>query len=89
MSQFGDHDGKSKTASAVDEKHYPEINTSPDGQPADGDIAKLAHQLWTQRGCPAGSSEKDWFEAESQLRKAGNSLNALRSVRDKAGSVQP
>jgi hypothetical protein len=26
MSHYGDHDGKSKTSSAVDEEHYPEVN---------------------------------------------------------------
>jgi len=89
MSQFGDHDGKSRTASAVDEKHYPEIDTFLESQPAHGDIEKLAHGLWMQRGCPPDSSEKDWLDAESHLREAGNSLNALQSVHDKAGSVQP
>lgn len=32
------------------------------------EIAALAHQLWKQRGCPVGSPEIDWFEAEQQLR---------------------
>jgi hypothetical protein len=32
-------------------------------------IAVLAYSLWQQRGCPAGSAEADWFEAERQLRK--------------------
>ena len=33
------------------------------------DIAKLAYALWQQRGCPVGSSEEDWIEAEQQLRQ--------------------
>ena len=33
------------------------------------EIAALAHQLWQARGCPVGSPEIDWFEAEQQLRR--------------------
>ena len=31
------------------------------------EIARLAYVLWQQRGCPAGSAETDWLEAEQQL----------------------
>ena len=31
------------------------------------DIARLAYALWQQRGCPIGSAETDWLEAEQQL----------------------
>jgi Protein of unknown function (DUF2934) len=31
------------------------------------DIARLAYALWQQRGCPIGSAEIDWLEAEQQL----------------------
>jgi hypothetical protein len=27
-------------------------------------IAELAYELWKARGCPNGSSEQDWLEAE-------------------------
>lgn len=27
----------------------------------------LAHALWMDRGCPVGSPEVDWFEAERRL----------------------
>jgi hypothetical protein len=30
-------------------------------------IAALAYQLWQARGCPAGSPEADWFQAEQKL----------------------
>ena len=30
-------------------------------------IAQLAYVLWQQRGCPVGSAEIDWQEAEQQL----------------------
>jgi len=30
-------------------------------------ISDLAYHLWQARGCPAGSSEVDWAEAERQV----------------------
>jgi hypothetical protein len=33
----------------------------------DADIATLAYALWQQRGCPEGSPEEDWVQAERQL----------------------
>jgi Protein of unknown function (DUF2934) len=35
-------------------------------------IAKLAYQLWSDRGRPHGSEEEDWLEAERQLAAAEN-----------------
>jgi hypothetical protein len=32
------------------------------------EIAALAQQLWTARGCPEGSPEVDWHEAVKELR---------------------
>jgi Protein of unknown function (DUF2934) len=34
---------------------------------AQEDLAKLAYALWEQRGCPYGSPEVDWLEAERNL----------------------
>jgi hypothetical protein len=31
-------------------------------------IEQLAYTLWTHRGCPIGSPETDWFEAEAIVR---------------------
>ncbi|MBV8811700.1 MAG: DUF2934 domain-containing protein [Acidobacteriaceae bacterium] len=28
----------------------------------------MAYTLWQQRGCPEGSADEDWREAERQLR---------------------
>jgi hypothetical protein len=28
---------------------------------------RRAHELWQERGCPMGSSESDWLEAEREL----------------------
>jgi hypothetical protein len=33
-------------------------------------IGELAYHLWQARGCPEGSAEKDWLDAERQLRSA-------------------
>jgi len=30
-------------------------------------IAALAYALWEARGCPEGSPEDDWFQAEQEL----------------------
>jgi len=29
--------------------------------------ALLAYQFWTERGCPVGSPDEDWFRAERAL----------------------
>jgi hypothetical protein len=32
-------------------------------------VAILAYHLWQERGCPDGSPELDWFQAEEQLQE--------------------
>lgn len=32
------------------------------------EIAVCAYRLWNERGCPIGSDQEDWFEAERQLK---------------------
>ncbi len=32
-------------------------------------IARLAHSYWEARGCPYGSPQVDWFQAEEEIRK--------------------
>lgn len=32
-------------------------------------IADRARQIWEQRGCPQGEDERNWREAERQLKK--------------------
>jgi hypothetical protein len=41
-------------------------------------IGELAYHLWQARGCPAGSAEQDWLEAERQL------LSAPRAAESRA-----
>jgi hypothetical protein len=31
-------------------------------------VAVRAYELWIQRGCPIGTPEIDWFQAEKELR---------------------
>ena len=31
-------------------------------------IAMRAYEKWCQRGCPDGTAEQDWYEAETELR---------------------
>lgn len=41
----------------------PEVVFAPDTAA----VAKLAYQNWIKRGCPLGSPEIDWLEAERTL----------------------
>jgi predicted chitinase len=44
------------------------LNTNPnETSTAQQDIAQLAYFLWQSRGCPEGSPEQDWFEAERKI----------------------
>ncbi len=36
------------------------------------DIAELAYFLWQEHGCPNGSAEADWLEAEQKVRERVN-----------------
>jgi hypothetical protein len=47
---------------------YTESVKAPESLPTDQDnLAALAYRLWEERGCPEGSPEEDWFQAERQL----------------------
>jgi hypothetical protein len=35
--------------------------------PEHSSIGELAYRLWQARGCPDGTAEQDWLEAEKQL----------------------
>ena len=36
-------------------------------RPTSEEIANLAYALWQERGCPDGSPEEDWYDAEFRL----------------------
>jgi Protein of unknown function (DUF2934) len=42
---------------------------SQQAEEMEASIARLAYALWQQRGCPEGTSEQDWAEAEQQVRE--------------------
>ena len=90
MKQRTDQDGKSKTASAVNAEYYPEQHeVAEDSSLAVVDhdrIARRAHELWLERGCPKGSAEQDWFDAAEQLRALANSQSTRSQTN--SGSVQ-
>ena len=35
-------------------------------------ISKRAKEIWQQRGCPSGEDERNWLEAENQLKQELN-----------------
>lgn len=37
--------------------------------PTADEVAALARKLWEARGCPEGSPEQDWYEAERQSKR--------------------
>jgi hypothetical protein len=39
-------------------------------------IGELAYRLWQARGCPEGSAERDWLDAEKQLQSAQRAVEA-------------
>jgi hypothetical protein len=87
----GDHDGKSKTASAVDQPHYPdvELETAPEiCYPTYEEIAALAHRLWELRGYPENSAEQDWYAAEHELLEIARDRSSVAHIHGDGGSVQ-
>ena len=46
-------------------RHVAEVNDLADAMRAD--IAELAYLLWEENGCPSGSAQSDWLEAERTI----------------------
>ena len=86
MNPQGDHDGKSKTASAVDSSRYPD--PAEDGTPTYAEISDRAHQIWLEQGQPSDSAEQNWLQAERELRASDTTRRVVEQVRAHAGSVQ-
>jgi Protein of unknown function (DUF2934) len=88
-----DRDGKSKTASAVDQKRHQEqhetkvIENREENSLGYDEIAERAFLIWQSKGCPMGSAEQDWYQAEEELRAITNSRNVTNSTA-KSVSVQ-
>ncbi len=46
------------------------VKTAATVGPTKSEIATVAHQLWLDHGCPAGSDQEYWFRAEAMLKDA-------------------
>jgi hypothetical protein len=53
--------GMSSAGTAVAER--------PQAGPTHDQIAQRALEIWMQHGCPPGEDEKNWLEAERQLKE--------------------
>lgn len=42
-------------------------------------IAQRAYEKWCKRGCPQGSDQQDWHEAEAELRSEMNRTGGMGS----------
>ena len=52
----------------VESKPEPkEATPTPTPESIHEQIAALAYALWQERGCPEGSPDVDWFQAEAVL----------------------
>jgi hypothetical protein len=48
-------------------------------QPERISIGELAYRIWQARGCPEGTAEQDWLDAERQLRSAQSAAEPTAS----------
>jgi hypothetical protein len=46
------------------------VKTAATVSPTESEIATVAYQLWLDNGCPVGSDQEDWFQAEAMLKNA-------------------
>jgi hypothetical protein len=46
------------------------VKTAVIVSPTESEVAAIAHQLWVNNGCPAGSDQQDWYRAEAMLKDA-------------------
>ena len=89
-----DRDGKSKTASAVDQEHYPEqheaerASSNGNSHPSHDQIAEKAFLIWQANGYPEGTAEQDWLQAEAELAAEAAPRSVTRGSAASAGSVQ-
>jgi hypothetical protein len=50
-------------------------------------IGELAYRLWQARGCPEGNAERDWLDAEKQLKGAQRSIEP-RTTESRAAELR-
>jgi len=54
----------------------PEQDASETVRVRENVIAVLAYHLWQEQGCPFGSDQDDWFQAEKELKQLAQSPRA-------------
>jgi hypothetical protein len=57
--------------------------------PENQSIGEIAYQLWQARGCPEGTAEQDWLDAERQLRSASPGLQVDDALKDTFPASDP
>jgi hypothetical protein len=80
MTKRGSKTGADRTASKKRSTAAKSPKTAVTASPTRSAIAKVAHQLWLDDGCPIGSDQEHWFQAEKMLRDArvGKCEDSLR-----------
>ena len=65
---------KREIADYVDSTDFPDdkAKSAPKPEMDHACIAALAYAMWEKRGCPEGSGDEDWFNAERELRNNGH-----------------
>ena len=51
----------------------------PPLEPSREEIARLAYEMWEQRGRPFGSSDEDWLRAAEELRRRAREVPKKRA----------
>jgi len=68
------------------------------GKPSEADVSveldeeavrAKAHQLWVERGCPEGTSDEDWYEAERILRESGQAAGPAEAPAEPEPASDP
>src|ERR1039458_9535521 len=44
------------------------VKTAATVSPTESEIATVAYQLWIDKGCPVGSDQEEWLQAEAMLK---------------------
>jgi hypothetical protein len=52
-------------------------------------IANRAYEKWCRRGCPHGTHQQDWLEAEAELRTEVSGTSAPRSSQPTQPAAMP
>jgi hypothetical protein len=56
--------------------------------PTHAEIAAMAHTLWLAEGQPTQSAERNWLDAERELKAGRISRKMIERAEERSGSVQ-